>query len=80
MHPNEDAGEEREGGDWNRMQGLGLARPNPITASHPAARAGWAPGLALPSPPKAGLGCTVLGVQTGAPSCSEVHTLEQECG
>ena len=62
------------------MQGLGLARPNPITASHPAARAGWAPGLALPSPPKAGSGCTMLGVQTGAPSCSEVHTLEQEYG
>ena len=62
------------------MQCMGVAYSNPITAGHPTARAGWAPGLALPSPPKAGSGCTVLGVQTGALSCSEVHTLEQECG
>lgn len=62
------------------MQGMGMARSDPITAGHPAARTGWAPGLALPSHPKAGWVRTVLAVQTGALSCSEVHTLEQECG
>ena len=39
---------------------VGMANPNPITASHPAARAGWAPGLVVASPPIAGSGCRGL--------------------
>lgn len=40
-----------------------MAGPNPITAGHPPARASWAPGLALPSPPQVGSGCKGLGIQ-----------------
>lgn len=55
--------EEREGFGTARRE-AGIARPNPITAAHPAARAGRHQALAMPSPPPiVGLGSRGLWIQ-----------------